>query len=88
MIFQTRFYKTKKILLLEDCEPVRASIKGMLQQIGFEDITAVADAAQALAVAENCSFDFILADFELGTGKNALQFYTDLSQQALLKPFS
>lgn len=85
MIFQTSFYKTKKILLLEDCEPVRASIKGMLQQIGFEDITAVADAAQALSVAKNHSFDFILADFELGAGKDALQFYTDLSQQALLK---
>ncbi|MBZ9611096.1 hypothetical protein [Rheinheimera maricola] len=85
MIFQASFYKTKKILLLEDCEPVRASIKGMLQQIGFEDITAVPDAAQAMSFAAKQSFDFVLADFELGVGKDALQFFTDLTQQALLK---
>uniref|UniRef100_A0A486XTB8 Response regulator VieB n=1 Tax=Rheinheimera sp. BAL341 TaxID=1708203 RepID=A0A486XTB8_9GAMM len=85
MIFQTSFYKTKKILLLEDCEPVRASIKGMLQQIGFEDITTAADVAQAIPLVKSQHFDFILADYELGSGKTALQFFHDLQQQALLK---
>ena len=65
MIFQASFYKSKKLLLIEDCEPVRASIKGMLQQIGFDNITTVADAAQAMPMASKDSFDFILADFDL-----------------------
>jgi tetratricopeptide (TPR) repeat protein len=85
MIFQASFYKSKKLLLIEDCEPVRASIKGMLQQIGFEDIIAVADATQAMPLAMKDNFDFILADFDLGSGKDALQFFAELSQQALLR---
>ena len=85
MIFQASFYKSKKLLLIEDCEPVRASIKGMLQQTGFEDITTAADALQALALVKKQSFDFILADFDLGAGQDALQFLAELQQQALLR---
>ena len=85
MIFQASFYKSKKLLLIEDCEPVRASIKGMLHQIGFEDITTAVDALQALTLVKKQSFDFVLADFDLGAGQDALQFFADLQQQALLK---
>ncbi|MDP5136498.1 response regulator [Rheinheimera baltica] len=84
MISQASFYKSKRLLLVEDCEPVRASIKGMLQQIGFEDITAVADATQAMPLVKKDSFDFILADFDLGSGKDASQFFAELSQQGLM----
>ncbi len=86
MIFQASFYKSKKLLLVEDCEPVRASIKGMLQQIGFDDITTASDALQAVTLAKKHSFDFVLADFDLGAGQDALQFFADVSQQRLLKP--
>ncbi|MDX1538919.1 response regulator [Arsukibacterium sp.] len=85
MILQSRFYKTKKLLLVEDCEPVRASVKGMLQQIGFEQITAVADAGAALLQAQKQPFDFILADFQLGDGKDGSQFFTELKLQGWLK---
>ena len=86
MILQSRFYKSKKLLLVEDCEPVRASIKGMLQQIGFTEITAVADASAGLMQAEQQQFDFIVADFQLGDGKDASQFFAELKLQGLLKP--
>ncbi|SNY54782.1 Response regulator receiver domain-containing protein [Arsukibacterium tuosuense] len=86
MILQSRFYKTKKLLLVEDCEPVRASVKGMLQQIGFEQITAVADASAGLLQAQKQQFDFILADFQLGDGKDGSQFFTELKLQGWLKP--
>ncbi len=85
MILQSRFYKSKKLLLVEDCEPVRASVKGMLQQIGFEQITAVADATAALAQAQKQQFDFIVADFQLGDGKDASQFFAELKLQGWLK---
>ena len=84
MIFQTSFYKSKKLLLIEDCEPVRASIKGMLQQIGFEDITTVSDAVQAMLLLKTDDVDFILADFDLGPGQDALQLFAQLCQQARL----
>ena len=86
MIFQASFYKSKKLLLIEDCEPVRASIKGMLQQIGFDDVTTAADALQAITLTKKHSFDFVLADFDLGTGQDAMQFFNDVSQQTPLKP--
>lgn len=85
MIFQASFYKSKKLLLIEDCEPVRASIKGMLQQIGFDDITTASDAVQAVALSKKHSFDFVLADFDLGAGQDALQFFTEASQLTPLK---
>tara|TARA_R110002126_G_scaffold16527_16_gene66028 strand:+ start:12110 stop:13726 length:1617 start_codon:yes stop_codon:yes gene_type:complete len=85
MILQSRFYKSKKLLLVEDCEPVRASIKGMLQQIGFEQITAVADAGAALQHAQKQQFDFIVADFQLGDGKDARQLFAELKLQGWLK---
>lgn len=86
MILQSRFYKSKKLLLVEDCEPVRASIKGMLQQIGFTEITAVANASAGLMHAQQQQFDFIVADFQLGEGKDATQFFAELKLQGLLKP--
>lgn len=85
MIFQSSFYQTKRILLVDDCEPIRASIRGMLQQIGFEHITAVADASAALDKAELHSFDFILADFQLGDGLNGAQLFDALKKRELLK---
>ncbi|SDZ96305.1 response regulator [Alkalimonas amylolytica] len=85
MIFQSSFYQTKRILLVDDCEPIRASIRGMLQQIGFEHITAVADASAALEKAELHSFDFILADFQLGDGLNGAQLFDALKKRELLK---
>jgi DNA-binding NarL/FixJ family response regulator len=85
MILQSQFYKSKKLLLVEDCEPVRASVKGMLQQIGFEQITAVADASAGLAQAQQQQFDFIVADFQLGEGKDARQFFAELKLHGWLK---
>lgn len=74
MIFQASFYKSKKVLLIEDYEPVRAPIKGMLQQIGCDDITAVADARHAMALTDKHGFHFSLADVDLGSGKDVLHF--------------
>ncbi|MCH8538837.1 MAG: response regulator, partial [Alkalimonas sp.] len=85
MIFQSSFYQSKRILLVDDCEPVRASIRGMLQQIGFEHITVVSDAAAALNKAELNAFDFIVADFQLGDGLDGFQLFAELKKRSLLK---
>lgn len=85
MIFQSSFYQSKRILLVDDCEPVRASIRGMLQQIGFEHITVVADAAAAMVKAELHAFDCIVADFQLGDSLDGFQLFTELNKRRLLK---
>lgn len=71
---------------MDDCDPVRASIKGMLQKIGFEHIAAAADANAAIANCTEIQYDFILSDFNLGEGKDGYQLFEALKHLRLLKP--
>lgn len=80
-----KFYKTKKVLIVDDCDPVRASIKGMLQKIGFEHIASVTDANAAIANCTEVQYDFILSDFNLGDGKDGYQLFEALKHLHLLK---
>lgn len=69
------FLSVKRVLLVDDCAPVRASIKGMLQQIGFKFIYQAKDALEAHALCEQHSFDFILCDFNLGDCQDGYQLF-------------
>ena len=71
-----KFYKSKKVLIVDDCDPVRASIKGMLQKIGFEHIAQAPDANTAIANCTEILYDFILSDFNLGEGKDGYSIVT------------
>ncbi|WP_031567734.1 response regulator [Rheinheimera texasensis] len=81
-----KFYKSKKVLVVDDCDPVRASIKGMLQKIGFEHIAQAPDANTAIANCTEIQYDFILSDFNLGEGKDGYQLFEALKHLRLLKP--
>jgi len=81
-----KFYKSKKVLIVDDCDPVRASIKGMLQKIGFEHIAQAPDANAAIANCTEILYDFILSDFNLGEGKDGYQLFEALKHLRLLKP--
>ncbi len=81
-----KFYKAKKVLIVDDCDPVRASIKGMLQKIGFEHISQAPDANAAIANCTEIQYDFILSDFNLGEGKDGYQLFEALKHLRLLKP--
>ncbi|HAT42572.1 MAG TPA: hypothetical protein DCS87_12745 [Rheinheimera sp.] len=81
-----KFYRTKKVLVVDDCDPVRASIKGMLQKIGFEHISSATDANAAIANCTETQYDFILSDFNLGDGKDGYQLFEALKHLRILKP--
>lgn len=81
-----KFYKSKKVLIVDDCDPVRASIKGMLQKIGFDHIAQAPDANTAIANCTEILYDFILSDFNLGEGKDGYQLFEALKHLRLLKP--
>jgi len=81
-----KFYRTKKVLVVDDCDPVRASIKGMLQKIGFEYIASATDANAAIANCTEVEYDFILSDFNLGEGKDGYQLFEALKFLNILKP--
>lgn len=82
------FYRCKQILIIDDCAPVRTSIKAMAQQIGFESIQLARDANEAIAKCAETPFDFILSDFNLGEGKDGYQLFETLKARALLAPLS
>jgi DNA-binding response OmpR family regulator len=80
------FFRCKQVLVVEDSSPVRASVKAMLQTMGFESIHLSRDANDALSRCHNIPFDFILCDFNLGDGKDGYQLFEILKQQALMPP--
>lgn len=82
------FFRCKQILIIDDCAPVRASIKAMAQQIGFESIHLARDANEAIAKCHDLPFDFILCDFNLGEGKDGYQVFETLKAQQLLAPLN
>lgn len=86
MIFNSRFYTEKKVLIIDDCEPIRSAVKGMLQKIGFNTIISAASGADAVLRCEKNIFDFILADFNLGDGKDGYQLFEELRHKDLLSP--
>lgn len=81
---ESSFLSIKRVLLVDDCAPVRASIKGMLQQIGFKLISQAKDAVEAYALCEQHSFDFILCDFNLGDSQDGYQLFETLKERNLL----
>ncbi|WP_333607216.1 response regulator [Arsukibacterium sp.] len=78
------FYRCKQVLVVDDCAPVRSSIKAILQQMGFEAIHLARDANEALEKCLELPFDFILCDFHLGEGRDGHQLFESLKQQQLL----
>jgi len=80
------FFKSKKVLVIDDCAPVRATIKGMLQLMGFDAISVAKDAEEAISACHELPFDLILCDFNLGQCKDGYQLFEYLKEQQLLPP--
>ena len=80
------FFRCKKVLVIDDCAPVRATVKGMLQQMGFEAIHLAKDSGEAMQKCIEMPFDFILCDFNLGDCKDGYQLFEALKKQQLLAP--
>ncbi len=74
----------KKILLIEDNPFMRKSIRSMLQTLEAEHIVEASDANKALNILRKRQFDIILADYNLGKGKNSLQLLEEIRLLKLL----
>ncbi|MFN3900438.1 MAG: response regulator [Alishewanella aestuarii] len=78
------FLALRRVLLVDDCAPVRASIKGMLQQIGFKLIYQAKDAIEAISICEQHALDFILCDFNLGDCQDGYQLFETLKKPPII----
>ncbi len=76
----------KKILLVEDHPFMRKSIRDMLYTLDAQFIVEADNATRALKAIRNKTFDIILADYNLGNGKNGLQLLEEARYYGFL-PF-
>ncbi|MGB8273939.1 MAG: response regulator [Alphaproteobacteria bacterium] len=53
------------VMLVDDVAPVRRTIRGVLQQIGFKNIDDSADAPTALAKMRDRSFGLVISDWNM-----------------------
>lgn len=64
---------TKTVLIVDDFQNMRSTLRQMLVSLGFEQITAVASGEDALAALRMRRFDVIVCDYNLGDGIDGQQ---------------
>jgi CheY-like chemotaxis protein len=64
---------TKKVLIVDDFQNMRSTLRQMLMSLGFEQITPVATGEDALATLRARHFDIVVCDYNLGDGIDGQQ---------------
>jgi len=80
------FFKNKKVLVLDDCQIILHATRLMLVNHGCapNNIILVKNAKAALISCKTHRFDFILCDYNLGSGSDGLQLIEELHTKNLL----
>jgi len=80
------FFKNKKVLVLDDCQIILNATRLMLVRHGCapNNIILVKNAKLALSACTAHKFDFILCDYNLGSGSDGLQLIEELNTKKLL----
>jgi len=80
-----KYYRNLKFLVVDDFENFRLSVRQMIRSFGVEHIEVAGNGEDAVARCEHESFDIVLCDYNLGTGKNGQQVLEELRHNKLLK---
>jgi DNA-binding NarL/FixJ family response regulator/Tfp pilus assembly protein PilF len=78
--------KSKKVLIVEDQATMRKAIREMIYGFDMKLITEAANGSSAIAAMRKESFDIVLCDYNLGSGKNGQQILEEARFRKLL-PF-
>ncbi|NQD38202.1 response regulator [Permianibacter sp. IMCC34836] len=78
-------YADKTFLIVDDFAEFRRSLRGMVQQLGAEDIDMAGTGEEAIALCVNRRYDIVLSDYNLGDGKDGQQILEELIERKLLK---
>ena len=57
--------KKMKILVVDDFSTMRRIVRGILRQLGFENIVEAENGAEALATVKNGGIDFVVSDWNM-----------------------
>jgi chemosensory pili system protein ChpA (sensor histidine kinase/response regulator) len=83
VIDPTRFFRGKKVLIVEDSKTIRKVILVMLERMGFK-VYVAEDGSQGEAVANAIEPDVILCDLEMPV-KNGYEFCESIRKKEALK---
>ncbi|TQV84693.1 response regulator [Exilibacterium tricleocarpae] len=73
-----KIYSTKKCLIIDDFTEVRGSLKRMLKAFGASHIDTAASGRDAIHMCQARTYDIVLCDYNLGTGKDGQQILEEL----------
>ena len=79
-------YAKQSILIIDDFPEFRMSMKGLMQQLGANDIDVAPDGESAIKMCSTKGYDIVLSDYNLGEGKDGQQVLEELATRDYLKP--
>ncbi len=77
-------WSKKRCLVVDDIADVRASIKRWLVDFGCNDVDTAGNAEEAIDLCQHHRYDVVLADYNLGQGKNGQQLLEEVRFHKLL----
>ena len=81
-------YAQKRCLIVDDVPDIRTSLKRLLVDFGSQDIDTAGNAEEAIDLCQKKPYDIVLADYNLGPGKNGQQLLEELRFHKLLRQTS
>lgn len=78
-------YAQKRCLVVDELPESRAEVKRILKDFGAKQTDTAGNAQESIDACEKVNYDLIIAEFELGQGKNGQQLLEDLKLNNLIK---
>lgn len=78
--------RPRRFLLIEDFEAMRTVLKGLLLRCGAERVDTAADGVGAVRLMRATSYDIVMCDYNLGTGKNGQQLLEEARLNGWIGP--
>lgn len=77
-------FESRSYLVIDDFGDMRSMIKSILRALGVDDITLAGNGKNAVALMEKRTYDVVLCDFNLGSGRNGQQILEETRERKLL----
>ncbi len=73
-----KIYSNKRCLIIDDFPEIRGSLSRTLKTFGVSTVDTAADGQEAIKLCSNKSYDIVLCDYNLGSGKDGQQILEEV----------
>jgi DNA-binding response OmpR family regulator len=80
-----RTYSQKRCLIVDDVPEARAQLMRILKDYGSTEVDSAGNAEEAIDLCEKRQYDIVIADYNLGQGKNGQQLLEELRFHKMLR---